>query len=74
MESLTSGVMAALLIGLACTLFLRSAPFQYMMAGLRSAFAGGAAGVAPAARVTSTLRIRRVCGQLVSPMALQHTS
>ena len=43
-ESLASGVMAALLIALACTLFLRSAPFQYMMAALRSALAGGAAG------------------------------
>ena len=51
-ESLTSGVMAALLIGLACTLFLRSAPFQYMMAGLRSAFASGAAGAALARCLT----------------------
>ena len=43
-ESLASGVMAALLIALACTLFLRSAPFQYMMTALRSTLAGGAAG------------------------------
>ena len=42
-EALATGIMAALLIGLACALFLRSAPFQYMMAGLRSAFAGGGA-------------------------------
>ena len=46
MESLATGVMAALLIALACVLFLRSAPFQYMMAGLRSALAGsGASGL-----------------------------
>ena len=42
-ESLATGVMAALLIALACALFLRSAPFQYMMAGLRSALANGGA-------------------------------